>query len=149
VNAVRDADAPAPAPPARALVQDEDAAKRQALIGRLRDDRQDLVRVANAVRDLAETLEAAQGSLAALRRALRWLVLVGGVAALTVSVRTRRRPPALLLTGVSLVLVQRWLSPPARREQPRARPPIGVEGATVPPPLPRSIAPSAARSSAG
>jgi hypothetical protein len=96
---------------------DEDARARQQLIGRLRDDRQDLVRVAHAARELAETLDAAQGSLAVLRRTLRWLTLVGGVAAITWSVRSRRRPPALLLSGVSLYLLRRWLaaSPPPRR----------------------------------
>lgn len=108
----------ASAPPA----DDDDQTKRQALLGRLRDDRQDLVRVAGAVRDLAETLEVAQSSLAHLRRALHWVALVGGVAALTVSVRTRRRPPALVLVGISLYLARRWLAHPTRAKLASARP---------------------------
>lgn len=112
--------------PARAAVEDDDAARRQALLGRLRDDRRDLVRIAVVVRELAETFEVAQGSLAIIRRSLRWLALVGGVAALTLSLRTGRRPPALLLTGLSLYLVQRWLSHPVRRELAAATQPVVV-----------------------
>lgn len=91
---------------------------RRVLLERLRDDRQDLVRVAGAVRELAQTLEIAQSSLAVLRRALGWLALVGGAATLVLSLRhARRRTPALLLTGLSLVLVRRWLSHPARDDR--------------------------------
>lgn len=97
-------------------LDDEDAAKRQALIGQLRDDRQDLVRVANVVRDLAETLEVAQGSLTILSRVLRWAALVGGVAALTISVRRRKPAPTLMLTGLSLFMAYRWVSHPVRHE---------------------------------
>ena len=113
---------PSPGAPA----QDEDAARRRELIDKLRDDRHDLVRVAGIARELAETLEVAQDSLSVLRRGLRWLALVGGVAALTVSVRTGRRPTALLLTGLSLVLVERWLSHPVRRELAGAKRPVIV-----------------------
>ena len=116
---------PVAAPPG-ANVDDADAVRRRDLLDKLRDDRQDLVRVAGIARDLAETFEVAQGSLAIMRRALRWLALVGGVAALTVSVRTGRRPPALLLAGLSLVLAQRWLSHPVRRELAGADRPVVV-----------------------
>jgi hypothetical protein len=115
-------------PPARRAItlEDEDAAKRRALLARLRDDRKDMVRVAGVVRDLAETFEVAQSSLAILRKSLRWLALAGGVAALTVSMRTRRRPPVLLLTGLSLYLVQRWLSHPVRHGLATAAHPVVV-----------------------
>ena len=96
--------------PRAATPGNDDEAKREALLAKLRDDRKDLERVAGVVRDVAETFEVAQHSLAILRGSLRWLALVGGVAAVTMAVRTRRRPPALLLTGLSLYLVQRWLA---------------------------------------
>lgn len=136
------------APLASPDIENPDAARRRALIGRLRDDRQDLVRLAHAMRELAETLEVAQGSLAILRRSLRWLALVAGVAALTVSARTGRRGSALLLTGLSLLLVQRWLSHPVRRELATATHPVvvGPVAASHRPPRPIASPPPAARS---
>lgn len=101
-------------PPVR--LEDQDLVQRRELLGRMHEDRKDLVRVAGVVRELAETFEVAQSSLAIVRRGLHWLALVGGAAALTFSVRTGRRAPVLLLTGLSLYLAQRWLSNPIRHE---------------------------------
>lgn len=127
----------------------DDDAKRDALLAKLRDDRKDFERVAGVVRDVAETFEVAQHSLAILSRSLRWLALVGGVAAVTVAVRTRRRPSGLLLTGLSLYLVQRWLSHPVRQGLATAAHPVIVGSAAPaePPSLPHrgAIAPSPVR----
>jgi hypothetical protein len=126
-------------PPAERAIplDDDDEAKRRALLAKLRDDRKDLVRVAGVVRDLAETLEVAQNSLAMLRGSLRWLALAGGVAALTMSMRARRRTSVFLLTGVSLFLVQRWLSHPVRHGLATSSHPVvvGHSAATMPSPL--------------
>lgn len=135
--------------PRAATPGNDDEAKREALLAKLRDDRKDLERVAGVVRDVAETFEVAQHSLAILRGSLRWLALVGGVAAVTMAVRTRRRPPALLLTGLSLYLVQRWLSHPVRHGLATAPHPVivGKAGpADAPsPPHRGAIAPSPVR----
>ncbi|MGH8515935.1 MAG: hypothetical protein ACREUE_00605 [Panacagrimonas sp.] len=138
--------------PSEVRLEDEDEARRFALLGRLHEDRQDLVRVAGVVRELAETFEVAQSSLSMLRRGLHWLALAGGAAALTLSLRTHRRPPALLLTGLTLYLVQRWLSRPVRHgpasathpvvggSSPAAR--IAISPFATPPPPRRAIAPA-------
>ncbi|MCC2658072.1 MAG: hypothetical protein K0Q76_3180 [Panacagrimonas sp.] len=125
---------------------DDDTSRRRELLGKLRDDRQDLVRVAGIARDLAETFEVAQGSLVIMRRSLRWLALIGGVAALTVSVRTGRRPPALLLAGLSLVIAERWFSHPVRRELARADRPVVVGPAAASVRIHPIAPPEAARS---
>lgn len=126
--------------PLAQVSEDEDVARRRALLDRLHDDRQDLVRVAGVVRNLAERFEVAQSSLSMLRRGLHWLALAGGAAALTISVRTGRRTPVLLLTGLSLYLAQRWLSNPVRPELGRAA--VGTGTSTLHPPVYRhAIAP--------
>jgi hypothetical protein len=133
-----------PVPPIKP--EDEDAAQRRVLLAKLVDDRKDLVRVAGAVRELAETFEVAQSSLAMLRRSLRWLALLGGVAALTASMRSGRRPPVLLLTGLSLYLAQRWLSHPVRDGLATSAHPVwvGSARAAARPPLAPSRRPALA-----
>ena len=54
---------------------DADDPHRQELLGRLHEDREELVRAAGAVR---RKLSVAQDSLAFVRQGMRWLLVVGG-----------------------------------------------------------------------
>lgn len=99
----------------------DDDPRRRELIGRLSEDREELMRAAGAVR---EKLAVAQDSLAFVRRGVRWVLVFGGLAALAVSIRNGRRPP-LLLTGLSLYLLQRWLSSRRAPQAATTRPALG------------------------
>lgn len=88
-----------------------DAIKRRLLLEKLRDDRADLVRVAHTVREIAETVETAQITLAFSRRSLRFLLLAGSAAALTLWLTNGRRSRAALYACLSMQVVRRWLGP--------------------------------------
>lgn len=114
---------------------------RQEILARVSEDRADLVRVANSVREIAETVEAAQTTLAFTRRSLRWLLLAGSAAALTVWITSARgrRPPSALVVGLSMPLLRRWLGPSASANDkalpdhaPKHRPPAPATTRTGP-----------------
>ena len=115
--------ASAPSSVARAAERSEadDDPRRRELIGRLSEDREELMRAAGAVR---EKLAVAQDSLAFVRQGMRWLLMFGGLAAVAVSISKGRRPP-LLLTGLSLFLVQRWVSSLRAPSAATTRPALG------------------------
>ena len=118
---------PAPAPKPRDPT-DPEAMRREALLEKLRDDRADMVKVATVVRELAQTVEVAQNTLALTRRSLRWLLLAGSAAALTVWLTNGRRPHRALFAGLSMQALHRLLRPgrdrvpaPAALPAPRTR----------------------------
>ena len=101
---------------APALVSD--AMKRQLLLEKLRDDRADLIKVATKVREIAETVETAQITLAITRRGLRFVLLAGSVAALTYWITNGRRSHSTLFAGLSMQVLHRWLKPTRGRAAP-------------------------------
>ncbi len=97
---------------------DPEALARQLLLSKLSDDRADLRRVANSVREIAQTVEAAQSTLAITSRTLRWLLLAGSAAAFALWLSDGRRPSSALMAGLSMQLLRRWLRPASRTVAP-------------------------------
>lgn len=98
-----------------------DQLARHRLLEKLRDDRADLVLMANKVRDIAQTVETAQATLAFSRRALRFLLLAGSVAAFSLWLSNGRRPRSALLAGVSMHVIRLWLKPAPERGPARTK----------------------------
>ena len=94
-------------------LSDPEAVRRRLLLDKVRDDRADMVKVVNAVREIAQTVEVAQSTLAMTRRSIRWLLLAGSAAAFTLWLTNGRRPRSALLAGLSMQAFHRVLRPGA------------------------------------